>query len=333
MAPSYAYDAEFARAFEPIGAALATAPKIPVYDALSRRKAIDQMWSGLMEQWPEVSDVEETIFTIPSFDGAEIKVHRFVKAGTDSPGSAVVYIHGGGYICLSVALYRKKLQSYVTHTGVPFFAVEYRLAPEHVFPTPTEDCYAGLSWVISNADSLQIDPTRVAIMGDSAGGGLAAGTALMARDRALSPPLSKQFLINAMLDDRNGADWSELDGLAIWSADDNRTGWAALLGRLPGQEGSKNKPRADEEGSHVSIYASPARVPDVAGLPPLYLDVPGLDIFRDEDLEYARRHAVAGIPTELHLYPGLPHSFESFAPGIQLAKAAWTNRVNAIRRL
>jgi acetyl esterase/lipase len=132
---------------------------------------------------------------------------------------------------------------------VRYFAVEYRLAPEHPFPTPLEDCYAALTWVNSHAVQLGVDPTRVAIMGDSAGGGLAAGVALLARDRGLQPPLAKQILINAMLDDRNQSRFEHLQGLATWDPDDNLTGWAAYLGRV-----EAGKPDAD-----VSIYGAPSR--------------------------------------------------------------------------
>lgn len=324
----YSYDPEFAKAFEPVAAAKAAAPKFPVHDVASRRAALEQMWSGLMDKWPVVSDVEETVFSFKSFDGVDIKLHRFIK--TDASGSkssrptpAVVYTHGGGYFCLNVSLYRKKLHSYVTHSRVQFFAVEYRLAPEHPFPTPVEDCYAAVLWVMANSATLNIDTTRIAIMGDSAGGGLAAGVALLSRDRKLEPPLRKQVLINPMLDDRNQSRFEPLDSLAIWTPDDNLTGWGAYLGREV----------AGRLHTGVSIYGAPSRAPSVANLPPLYLDVPDLDIFRDESIEYVARHAAAAIPTEFHLYPGLPHSFESFAPDNFFAKVAWANRVRAIQDL
>lgn len=324
------FDPEFAEVFQPIAAAMATAPSIPLYDTASRRAMIDKMWSGLMEQWPPVLGVDETVISVKMSDGKGINVHRFVKAAGDGgtsivnpAASAVVYAHGGGHFCLSVPLYRKVLQSYVAHSGVQFFAVEYRFAPDHPFPTPVEDCYAALAWVTANARTLHVDPTRIAIMGDSAGGGLAAGVALLARDRKLDPPLGKQILINAMLDDRNQSRFEQLNGLTTWTPDDNLTGWAAYLGREV----------AGCSTADVSIYGAPSRTTSVANLPPLYIDVPELDIFRDENIEYAARHAAAAISTELHVYPGLPHSFESWAPGIYFAKIAWANRVHAIRSI
>ncbi|KIW97260.1 uncharacterized protein Z519_02652 [Cladophialophora bantiana CBS 173.52] len=324
----YQYDAEYYKAIEPMLAAMAAAPKHPPYDVASRRNDIDDMWEGLMRNWPAVEDVEETIFKVASFDGVEIKVHRFAKKGgaaaTASPLPAVVYTHGGGFFCLSVPLYRKQIQSYVTQSGIPFFAVEYRSPPEFPFPTPVEDCYAALKWVHStSASQLGIDPARIAIMGDSAGGGLAAGVAIMARDRYLDPPLAQQVLVNAMLDDRNQGRFEAAKPFHTWTPDDNLTGWAAYLGR----------DRAGKPDVDVSPYAAPARVASVAGLPPLYADVPDLDIFRDENIKYVARHAEADIPVEMHVYPGLPHSFESFAPKISTAKTAVANRVKFISKL
>ncbi|KIW27333.1 uncharacterized protein PV07_07081 [Cladophialophora immunda] len=327
----YQYDPEYYKVMEPLLPAMAAAPKHPPYDVASRRNGIDDMWEGFMQQWPVVEDVEETIFKISSFDGVEINVHRFAKKGatpttrtTGSGSPAVVYTHGGGFFCLSVPLYRKMIQSYVTQGGIPFFAVEYRSPPEFPFPTPIEDCYAALKWIHSTAaGELGIDPARIAIMGDSAGGGLAAGVAIMARDRNLNPPLAKQVLVNAMLDDRNQGRYEAAKDFHVWTPDDNLTGWAAYLGR-----DKAGKPDAD-----VSPWAAPARVASVAGLPPVYIDVPDLDIFRDENIKYAARHAEAGIPLEMHVYPGLPHSFETFAPKISTAKSALANRVKFIHKL
>ncbi|KAH0846372.1 arylesterase/monooxygenase [Fonsecaea pedrosoi] len=322
----YEYDPEYHQAIEPMLPAMAAAPKHPPYEVAPRRAGIDGMWAGLMKNWPEVDDVEETVFKVASFDGVEINVHRFAKKGSAAtPLAAVVYTHGGGYFCLSVPLYRKMIQSYVTQGGVPFFAVEYRSPPEYPFPTPIEDCYAALKWVHSprGAAELGVDPARIAIMGDSAGGGLAAGVAIMARDRKLDPPLARQVLVNAMLDDRNKGRYEAAMGLHTWTPDDNLTGWAAYIGRE----------KAGNLTADVSPWAAPARVSSVADLPPVYIDVPDLDIFRDENIKYAARHAEAGIPLEMHVYPGLPHSFESFAPKISTAKTAVANRIKFISKL
>lgn len=321
---AYTVDPEYVAALGPMLAAMRAAPKAPVYDSESRRAGINTMWAGYMSKYPTVTDVEETILKIPGHEGAEIALHRFVKTGTASSSSrsAVVYTHGGGYFCLSVPLYRKIIQTYVSTSGVQFFAVEYRSPPEYPFPTPVEDCYAALQWLSQNAGQFDVDPARLAIMGDSAGGGLAAGTAIIARDRNLSPPLAKQIIIYGMLDDRNQSRFEQLQGLASWQPDDNLTGWAAYVGR-----DNAGKPGA------VSPYAAPARVESVAGLPQLYCDVPDLDIFRDENIAYAARHALAGIPIQLHVYPSLPHGFEPSAPHITASRRAMSNRVRVIMSL
>jgi len=204
-------------------------------------------------------------------------------------------------------------------SGVPMLVVDYRVAPEHPHPTPVEDCYAALRWLTENASALGVDPTRIAVMGDSAGGGLAAGVSLLARDRG-GPPIAQQLLIYPMLDDRTRTPDPQLVPFLTWTYDDNVTGWAALLGDSAGIDA-------------VSPYAAPARATDVSGLPDTYIDVGELDIFRDEDIAYARRLSDAGVPTELHLHPGCPHAFEALARGADIAQRAIGDRVRRLRAL
>jgi acetyl esterase/lipase len=182
-----------------------------------------------------------------------------------------------------------------------------------------EDCYAGLTWLHANAQKFNVDPTRIAVKGESAGGGLAAGVALMARDKNLSPPLAKQILIYPMLDDRTKED-AALVPFASWSYVDNVTGWTALLGA--------NK--AGKAEADVPIYCAPARAKSLKGLPSTYIDVGTLDIFRDEDIEYAQRLAKENIDVEFHLYPGLPHAFELTGAKTNATKRALENRMRAM---
>jgi acetyl esterase/lipase len=224
-----------------------------------------------------------------------------------------------GMIAGNVALYDGPVSRYVSDSGVPMLAVDYRLAPEHPYPTPVEDCYAGLEWLVEHAGELGVDPDRIAVMGDSAGGGLAAAVTLMARDRG-GPAVSQQILVFPMLDDRNTTPDPEIAPFAVWSYDDNITGWGALLGSAIG-------------GPDVPPYAVPARVTDLSGLPACYIEVGQLDIFRDEDLTYAQRLSLAGVPVEFHLRPGVPHEFETFAYATDIARRAIGDRLRVLRSI
>lgn len=315
------FDAEYFRAVEPLLPALMAAPKPEIGDIASRRSGVEGLFKALFHAVPDVLDVERSIYYAQAQDGFEVPIHRFARKSiaseSSTPVPAIVHIHGGGYICLSVDVYKKSIEALVSLSGVQFFSVDYRLAPEAQYPVPVEDCYTGLQWVHEHVKDFNIDPNRVAVMGDSAGGGLAAGVALLARDRTLSPPLAKQILIYPMLDDRNNVPLSAVESLATWNNNDNITGWNAYIGGNAGKDG-------------VSHHAAPARTETVEGLPSTYIDVGGLDIFRDEDVAYASRLLRAGISTELHVYPGVPHAFEAFAPGTSVATRAVENRLKAI---
>jgi acetyl esterase/lipase len=238
------------------------------------------------------------------------------------PGSAALYLHGGGMIFglehLGV-VYDRAVRDYVAASGVPMLVVDYRLAPEHPDPTPVEDCYAALRWLADNAATLGVDPARIAVMGDSAGGGLAAGVSLLARDRG-GPAIAQQLLIYPMLDDRTHTPDRQLLPFLTWTYDDNITGWAALLGEQAGTDA-------------VSPYAAPARATDLTALPDTYIDIGDLDIFRDEDIAYARRLADAGVATELHLHPGCPHAFEALARKADVSQRAIADRIRRLRTL
>ena len=249
--------------------------------------------ADILAQLPPVHDVEESLVGhVTSYDGFKEPLYCFSKIGAavSSSSPTIVYTHGGGYFCLDVEIYKPLLQTYVSMSGVPMYAMEYRLPPESPFPAPVEDCFAGLKHVFDNADALGVDPARIILMGDSAGGGLCAGTAILARDRNI--PVAKQIVIHGNVDDRtvDPNSMPELAEFATWNIEDNITGWDAYLG--PGHESR----------SDIRPAASPSRSTDMRGLAPLYLDVPGLDILRDEGIKYAGRAAEAGIPVELHVF-------------------------------
>jgi acetyl esterase/lipase len=226
-------------------------------------------------------------------------------------------LHGGGMIVGSVAIFDGPVSRYVARTGVSMLSLEYRLAPEHPHPAPVEDAYAGLVWLADHAAELGIDPGRIAVMGDSAGGGLAAGVAILSRDRK-GPAVARQLLVYPMLDDRTTKPDPYIAPLAGWSYDDNATGWNALLG--PGHEHRE-----------VDPSAAPGRLEDAAGLPPAYIEVGQLDIFRDEDVRYALTLSQAGVPVELHLHPGVPHEYDAIAFDADVSRRAQSDRDRVLR--
>ncbi|GAA2005167.1 alpha/beta hydrolase [Nakamurella flavida] len=286
-------------------------PPLPAGDVEGRRAAVEALQTVAHALLPTPSDVAVRDFETTTADGATLLLRWYAKEGS-SPGSAVLYAHGGGMILSTVAIYDGPVARYVSATGVPFLSVEYRYAPEHPAPTPVTDCHAGLRWLVEHADELGVDPARIAIMGDSGGGGVAASLAVYARDQG-GPAVAEQILIYPMLDDRNTEPDPALVPFLTWTYDDNITGWGALLGGAAG-------------GPEVDAYGAAARLTDFTGLPPAYIEVGELDIFRDEDLAYAQRLIAAGVSVELHLHPDIPHAAEALAPDTDIAR-----RVNADR--
>ena len=266
-----------------------------------------------LPEHPEVARVDHTAV---ASDGTELLVRWYDPSPDRELGPAAVFLHGGGMVLGSVAMYDHLVAGYVSASGVPFLSVDYRVAPEFPHPTPVEDCFAGLQWLVEHADELRVDPARVAVMGDSAGGGLAAGVALLARDRNVA--VARQILVYPMLDDRTTTPDPELAPYAAWSYDDNYTGWHALLGDAVG-------------GPDVPYSAAPSRSADLSGLPPTFIDTGELDIFRDECVEYARRIAATGTSVELHVHPGCPHGFDRMP--IPVAERAVADRIRALRSL
>jgi acetyl esterase/lipase len=211
---------------------------------------------------------------------------------------AILHMHGGGFVFGSAESFLYALQDIAAALDCVIVSVDYRLAPETPFPGALEDNYAGLKWLHSHAEELGADAGRIAVMGESAGGGHAAMLAIAARDRG-EVPLIYQALVYPMLDDRTGSSRAMPPhiGAYIWRPADNRFGWTSLLGRPAGSD-------------EVPYGAVPARVGDLKGLAPAFIAVGSIDLFFDEDIEYARRLVEAGVPVELHVYPGCVHAFD-----------------------
>ncbi|MFJ9367271.1 alpha/beta hydrolase [Nocardia sp. NPDC101769] len=236
------------------------------------------------------------------------------------PWPCVFHTHGGGMLSGDEFELSDTLARWVDIVGLVVVSVGYRLAPEHPYPAPVEDCYAGLTWAVEHAGELDIDPERLIIFGSSAGGGLAAATALLARDRN-GPRLIHQILQAPMLDDRNLTRSSHaLDREGFWDRGANIAAWTRYLGHAPG-------------GPEVSHYAAPARAQDLSGLPPTFIDVGQVETFRDEALIYAMRLSDAGIPVELHMWPGAWHGFSTAAPQAALSQLAAAARTAYLQRV
>jgi acetyl esterase/lipase len=268
----------------------------------------------------ELSDqVERTDYQVPGYDGAPdvaIRVHR--PKGREGALPCIYWMHGGGYVFGSYEMDDLRFDKWCPMLDCVGVSVEYRLAPETAYPGPLEDAYAGLKWVYDNAAKLGVDPNGIGIGGPSAGGGLAAGLGLLTRDRG-EVPFNFQLLIYPMIDDRRVTPSSTWE-VPVWPPKSNENGWAAYLGELAGSD-------------NVPIYAAASRATDLAGLPPTLVIVGALDGFLDEDVDYAMRLTHAGVPTELHVYPGAPHGFDLLMPGTAIARRGrqimedWLTRV------
>ncbi|MGY1814659.1 alpha/beta hydrolase [Blastococcus sp. SYSU D00820] len=264
-------------------------------------------------------DVAE--LTVPGPEGApDLALTVLSPRGLSTPRPALYNIHGGGMMVGCRDMDVPRLLALVLEHGVVAVNVEYRLAPEHPHPAPVEDCYAGLVWTAGHAAELSIDPGRIVVMGGSAGGGLAAAVALLARDRG-GPALAGQLLLCPMLDDSNTTVAShQYRGLGTWTREANLAGWRSLLGDVAGT-------------GTASPYASPSRASDLSGLPPAFVEVGSAEPFRDEDTEYASRIWATGGQAELHVWSGAFHGFDMYAPDSAVTRAALAARDSWLRRV
>jgi acetyl esterase/lipase len=304
------------------------------------RHLVDPELLGLLDRWPQVT-LDESLVPLVR-DATRLPVgeianpDRIVRQDLVAPGSdgapdvplilyrpvgregevlpCIYHIHGGGYVGGAAATLEPIHRLFVEEADCALVTVDYRLAPETPYPGPLDDCYTGLAWLFDNADAFAIDTARIGIGGESAGGGLAAALALLARDRG-DYRLAFQHLIYPMIDDRTcvTADPHPHAGQFIWNAGSNAFGWRAYLGQEPG-------------GPDVPAYAAAARAEDLTGLPPSFVATGALDLFVDEDIAYATRLIRAGVPTELHVHPGGFHGFDidqSAAVSRRMRRDSW----------
>ncbi|WP_235038741.1 alpha/beta hydrolase [Kibdelosporangium aridum] len=297
-------------------------PTIALTDAESlaeKRASLDEMGS-VLPPYDATNAIDVRDELVPGPDGApEVPVRVYRRAGQEGAQPGLFYIHGGGFVIGGLEMADRFAMPVVDELGIVVVAVDYRLAPETPFPGPVEDCYAALVWTANKASELGIDPARLAVGGESAGGGLSAATALLARDRG-GPALSYQYLWIPELDDRLETEsMRAYVDTPLWNYPNAVFSWDSYLGE--GKRGTAD----------VSPYAAPARATDLSGLPPTVVTVCQFDPLRDEGLEYARRLSQANVPTELRGYAGTFHG-SSLVGDAAVTQRAAADQLEDLRR-
>ena len=309
-ATTYPFDVELA----------AVVPYLPTLDFRDVPVA-REMSRGFIEMLPpaNLTDVTYREVAIPVAGVATITVRVTTPDGRARPLPVIVDIHPGGF-CLGSSAEMAGIDALLARdVGAVVVGVDYRLAPEHPYPTPLEDCYAALEWIAANAADLGVDTERIALYGQSAGGGLAAALALLTRDRG-GPAVFFQYLAFPELDDRmETASMRRFDDTPLFHRPNAEASWSAYLGELT--------PGSDD----VPVHAAPARATDLAGLPPTYIAVMQFDPLRDEGIEYARKLLEADVNVELHLFPGTFH-FSRAISTAQVSQREAGEDVTVLRR-
>jgi acetyl esterase/lipase len=272
-------------------------PQMDLVDPVATRKAFDEMIAGIAFEIPGLETLAIEDRMVPGFEGdpdVAVRVYRSARPTDGMPVPGVVMIHGGGFVIGNVESEHGGAAAMALSTGAVVVSVDYRLAPEHPYPAGLHDCYAALTYLHAEADAFGVDPARVALAGASAGGGLAAALALLARDRS-GPPVCFQLLQIPELDDRmQTGSMLAFEDTPLWNRPLAVQSWQAYLGPLYGS-------------ADVPAYAAPARADDLSGLPPAYISTAENDPLRDEGITYAQRLLQAGVSVELHQFPGTFH--------------------------
>ncbi|MFH9132052.1 alpha/beta hydrolase fold domain-containing protein [Streptomyces griseoaurantiacus] len=309
----YRLDDQLAQALAQLPPEFLSMPDPPANDVRALRDRINYQYTEMGRLAPPVpAGVDREDVSIPVGGDVSLEARWYSKGGA-RPGSAVVYAHGGGQVAGTLDHYDRRMRVYVAETSVPILSVGYRVAPEGKGQQLSEDVFAGVMWLLEEADRLAVDPTRIAVMGDSGGGGLAASAAVLARDRGIT--IARQILLYPMLDDRTTVASSVLDPFLAWTAGMNATSWNA---------------RADGPASETT---SPARLSDARGLAAAYIEVGDLDLLRNESLAYAQKLAAADVPLELHVHPGTPHAYEWLDENAAVTQRALADRYRVLRSL
>ncbi|MGV2622922.1 UNVERIFIED_CONTAM: alpha/beta hydrolase fold domain-containing protein [Halobacillus marinus] len=265
---------------------------------------------------PAVSMTDETI-TGPDGDALKWKIYR--PKDSDETLPVLLWMHGGGFILGAYDESDGLCSDIVKAAGCVVVSVDYRLAPEHPYPAALEDCYTALTWIADHHEAMNIDRDRIGVAGVSAGGGLTAALALLARDRQY-PSICFQMPLYPMIDDRNDTPSAhEISEGMVWNHKTNAFGWRMYLGAL-------------HDTDDVPAYAAPARAEDYSGLPYTYTCIGQLDPFRSETLTYVTKLAEAGVDVEFHLYPGAYHGFEQVAPEAAISKRAREEYIQAVKQ-
>jgi acetyl esterase/lipase len=302
------------------GVMAATGGGFNLHDLAGMRAMVDAMVAAVKAEAPEIPGVEATDLEVPGSKGAPtVTVRLYRPTEARDPLPVLVWMHAGGWVLGNIELEDLMARELAKSVRCAVVSVEYRLAPEHPYPAALEDSYAVLKWLVADGKKHAVDARRIAVGGSSAGANLAAGTALLARDRG-EVPLSFQMLIYPALDDRNiapvGANVAEN---LFWSRENMLMSWQAYL---------ENRQATAE----VPIYAAPTRARDLGRLPPAFIAVGGLDMFLDECLDYGARLTAAGVNTEVHVYPGAFHAFDAFAPLARVTQRFTADRNGALAR-
>ncbi|MDG0968961.1 MAG: alpha/beta hydrolase [Porticoccaceae bacterium] len=303
--------------------ALGLMPEFDIWADLDKTRAMARQRSiDVSSLQPSVDSVSSMDYIV-NHDDVNVPVRVYRPKVSQAPLPALVWIHGGGYCFGSLEAEDYNAKRMTEAVGCVVISVDYRLAPEYPFPAPLNDCYGALLWAADRALELGIDSSRIAVGGISAGGGLAAGLALLARDKG-EVNVIFQALLCPMIDNHsNTASSFDITDKRIWNRHSNLQGWMHYLGR---------QTTADVEFFSASKYAAPSHAGDLHRLPPAYIGIGSVDLFVDENRAYADRLQQCNVSVQLEIFAGGFHGFEFFVPGAAISRLARHTHYNAFRK-